>query len=84
MSRSQYGAGRALQAGVFQGQARTLQISQGEHYSADFEPEFSFASDAADDPHWATLIYDGSKVEGELVIDLSGCGNDCMWVMESR
>ena len=60
----------------FQGQIRCLRISQGERYSADFEPELSFAPDAADLPHHAVLIFDESKVEGERVIDLSGSGND--------
>ncbi len=60
----------------FHGQIRCLRISRGERYSADFEPESSFVPDAADVPHRAVLIYDGLKVEGEQVIDLSGQGND--------
>ena len=60
----------------FQGQIRCVRISKGVRYSADFEPESSFAPDAADVPHPAVLIFDGSKVEGERVIDLSGSGND--------
>lgn len=60
----------------FHGQVRCLRISRGERYSSDFVPESSFSSDSADVPHRAVLIYDGSKVEGERVIDLSGEGND--------
>lgn len=63
----------------FQGQIRCLRISRGERYSADFEPQQSFVQDAADVPHRAALIYDGSKVEGERVIDLSGEGSDGKW-----
>ncbi len=47
----------------FHGQIRCLRISRGERYSADFEPESSFNADAADVPHRAVLIYDGSQVE---------------------
>lgn len=60
----------------FRGQIRCLRISRGERYSAEFEPESSFVPDNADAPHRAVLIYDGSNVEGERVIDLSGGGND--------
>jgi len=60
----------------FHGQIRCLRISQGERYSADFEPVLSFTQDAADAPYCAVLIFDGSKVEGDRVIDLSGKGND--------
>ena len=60
----------------FRGQIRCLRISRGERYSAEFEPESSFVPDAADASHRALLIFDGSKVEGERVIDLSGGGND--------
>lgn len=60
----------------FHGQIRCLRVSRGERYSEDFEPASSFVPDAADAPHRAVLIYDGSKVEGERVVDLSGEGND--------
>ena len=68
----------------FNGQVRCLRISKGERYLTDFEPEISFKPDDADYPHRAVLIFDGSKVEGERVIDLSGAGNDGKWVTESR
>ena len=60
----------------FRGQIRCMRISRGERYSEDFKPASSFVPDAADAPHRAVLIYDGSKVEGERVVDLSGEGND--------
>ncbi len=60
----------------FHGQIRCLRVSRGERYSADFEPVSSFSPDSTDVPHRAVLIYDGSKLEGERVIDLSGEGND--------
>lgn len=63
----------------FHGQIRFLRISRGERYSADFEPEPSCAPDVADVPHRAVLIFDGSKVEGERVIDLSGESRDGKW-----
>ncbi len=68
----------------FQGQIRCLRISRGERYSADFEPESSFVPDATDAPHRAMLIFDGSKVEGQRVIDLSGEGNDGKWETGKR
>lgn len=60
----------------FHGQIRCLRISRGERYSADFQPESSFSPDAVDVPHRAVLIFDGSQVEGDRVIDLSGKEND--------
>lgn len=60
----------------FHGQIRCLRVSRGERYSADFEPESFFIPEGADVPLRAVLIYDGSKVERERVIDLSGGGND--------
>ena len=64
----------------FVGQIRCLRISQGERYSDDFQPEVSFKPDAADDPHRAVLIYDGSKVERDRVLDVSGNGDDGRWL----
>lgn len=63
----------------FHGQIRCLRISRGERYSDDFQPEVSFKPDVTDDPHRAVLIYDGSKVERDRVIDLSGEVNDGQW-----
>lgn len=66
------------------GQIRCLRISRDERYSADFEPESLFAPDANDAPHRAVLLFDGSKVEGKRVSDLSGEGNDGTWVREPQ
>jgi len=68
----------------FHGQIRCVRISNGERYSADFVPDSSFAPDAADAPHRAVLIFDGSKVDGDRVIDLSGEGNDGRIVLGNR
>ena len=68
----------------FHGQIRCLRISRGERYSGDFEPELSFMPDAPDALHRAVLILDGSKVEGDRVIDLSGGGKDGEWGSGSR
>lgn len=63
----------------FHGQIRCVRISRGERYSADFEPERSFGPDVVDVPHRTVLIFDGSEVDGDRVIDLSGEGNDGTW-----
>jgi len=60
----------------FTGQIRCLRISRGTRYSEDFEPEKLFVADQEDFPSRAVLIYDGSKIERDRVIDLSGEGND--------
>ena len=61
------------------GRMRSVRISKGERYNADFVPDESFTKDADDAPAKAILIFDGSAVEGERVIDLSGVGNDGRW-----
>lgn len=58
------------------GVVRSVRISAGERYVGDFVPEATFEKDAPDS---AVLIYDGSAVEGETVIDLSGAGNHGRW-----
>lgn len=63
----------------FNGQIRCLRISTGERYSGDFEPESSFSPDAPDSVHQAVLIFEGSKVDGDRLIDLSGNGNHGKW-----
>lgn len=55
----------------FQGQIRAVRISAGERYTGDFRPAEAFPDG---DPE-AVLIYDGSHVEGDRVIDRSGRGN---------
>lgn len=64
-------AGEANPIDHFRGRVRSVRVSPGERYSGDFRPPETFP---ADDPE-AVLIYDGSKVEGDRVIDLSGRGN---------
>ncbi|MEZ6126819.1 MAG: protein kinase [Planctomycetaceae bacterium] len=62
----------------FHGEIRSVRISRGERYSADFEPPQSFSQDSDDAPHRAVLIYDGSSVApmADEVPDLSGHEND--------
>lgn len=62
----------------FRGHARSVRISKGERYIANFMPDESFTKDG-DDPVRAVLIYDGSAVKGDSVIDLSGAGNEGRW-----
>jgi len=59
----------------FVGQIRSVRISAGERYLSDFVPENSFEPDADDAAVKAVLIYDGTAVDGEKVIDLSGNAN---------
>lgn len=66
----------------FNGQIRCVRISTGERYSGDFEPESSFSPDAPDSVHQAVLIFEGSKVDGDRVIDLSGNGNHGDWTRQ--
>ena len=63
----------------FLGEIRSVRISRGERYTDEFTPEQEFVKDAADAPSKAVLIYDGSSVEGDKVIDLSGEGNHGRW-----
>ena len=68
--------GRGNPINYFVGKMRSVRISKGERFKGDFVPDEAFAKDAADAPVRAVLIYDGSAVEGDRVIDLSGVGND--------
>jgi hypothetical protein len=63
----------------FLGQIRSVRISQGERFNEDFIPEPRFTKEADDAPHKAILIYDGSKIEGDRVTDLTEIGNDGHW-----
>jgi eukaryotic-like serine/threonine-protein kinase len=63
----------------FIGHVRCLRISRGERYSDDFQPEQSITGDPDGFSARAVLIYDGSRTEGDRVIDLSGNGNDGRW-----
>lgn len=64
----------------FHGQIRSVRISRGERYQVDFDPEFDFVPDHSKSNAQDVLIFDGSRVEGDRVIDLSGNGNDGKWV----
>lgn len=68
----------------FHGQIRCLRISRGERYLGDFKPEDEFKPDNTNAPDRAVLIFNGSRVEGDRVIDLSGNGNDGKWVRGIR
>lgn len=55
----------------YRGQMRSLRISQGERYTADFEPTQDLPPDDT-----AVLVYSAQSVDGDVVRDLSGHGND--------
>jgi hypothetical protein len=61
------------------GKMRSVRISKGERFHAEFFPEETFAKDGDDTPAKAVLIYDGSVVDGDRVPDRSGTGNDGRW-----
>ena len=71
--------GRGNPINYFVGKMRSVRISTGERYNADFLPDEAFAKDGDDAPAKAVLIYDKSAVEGDRVIDHSGAGNDGRW-----
>jgi len=58
----------------FMGKIRSLRITRGERYHEDFTPDVHFKAD--DD---AVLLYDGSKTDGDKVLDLSGHENHGTW-----
>lgn len=61
------------------GKVRSVRISKGERYTDNFTPEERLGKDADNAPVKAMLIYEGSAVEGDRVIDRSGTGNDGRW-----
>lgn len=63
----------------FLGQIRSVRISKGERYNADFVPEERFAKDDKVSESNTLLIYDGSSFDNDRIIDLSGHGNDGVW-----
>ena len=63
----------------FVGKVRSVRISKGERYTDNFTPEERLGKDADNAPVKAMLIYEGSAVEGDRVIDRSGTGNDGRW-----
>ena len=64
------------------GYIRSVRISRGERYQGDFKPESNFIPDESKSDVQAVLIFDGSKVEDDRVIDLSGNGNDGRLVVD--
>jgi serine/threonine-protein kinase len=71
--------GRTNPINYYVGGIRSVRISKGERYIADFVPDKVFAKDADDAPARAVLIYDGAAVESERTLDRSGAGNDGRW-----
>lgn len=63
----------------YTGGVRSVRISKGERYKADFLPDETFTKDGDDTPAKAVLIYDGVAVEGDRVFDRSGAGNHGRW-----
>lgn len=55
----------------FNGQVRSVRISRGEQYTADFTPGEDMTANEATE-----LLYTIKSIDGELVKDLSGKGND--------
>jgi hypothetical protein len=71
--------GKGNPINYFVGGVRTLRITRGQRFVADFVPDEAFVKDGADAPARAVLIYEGSAIEENRVIDLSGAGNDGRW-----
>lgn len=71
--------GRDNPLGWFHGKLRSVRISKSERFHGDFLPDEAFTKDRDAAPAKAVLIYDGSVVEGDSVIDRSGAGNDGRW-----
>jgi hypothetical protein len=71
--------GKGNPINFFVGKVRSVRISKGERYKDDFVPEEKFGRDADDAQVRAVLIYDGSAVAGDRVLDLSGAGNHGTW-----
>ena len=61
------------------GQIRTVRISEGERYNEDFTPEEQFIADNFESPVKALLIYDGTRTDGDQVLDVSGNENHGVW-----
>lgn len=67
----------------FEGKIRSVRITEGERYMADFSPDETFFPDNQD-AEKVKLIFDGRHTDGETVSDLSGNGNDGRWESFSR
>jgi eukaryotic-like serine/threonine-protein kinase len=68
----------------FKGKIRSVRISQGERYTVDFEPRWSFVPEKELGDS-ALLVYDGAymngpyRMNGRIIRDLSGNQNDGLW-----
>ncbi len=71
--------GKGNPINYFFGKLCSVRISKGERYNADFVLEEKFSKEGDDAPAKAMLIYDGSAVEVDRVIDLTRAGNDGRW-----
>jgi hypothetical protein len=60
-------AGRDNPEHFFVGRMRCVRISRGERYAGEFTPAETFQPDGT-----AVLIFDASKAEGPVALDLSG------------
>lgn len=58
----------------FRGGMKSVRISEGERFVADFTPDEKLEPDEK-----TLLLYDGLHIEGDRVIDRSGRGNDGQW-----
>ena len=58
----------------FLGKIRSVRISDGERYEANFVPAEQFDADDS-----AILLYTGNKMNGDNVVDLSGNENHGTW-----
>jgi serine/threonine protein kinase len=63
----------------FLGKIRSVRISRGERFRSEFVPDQQFVPDVAESLHPAVLIYDGSKINQQRIIDLSGNENHGVW-----
>jgi hypothetical protein len=60
----------------FEGKIRSIRITSGERFNADFTPEESFSVSSEEKNNGVVqLIYDGSQIDGQTVLDLSGNKN---------
>ena len=71
--------GRGNPINFFVGKMRSIRISNGERFQDNFVPNEKFVADLDSALLRSVLIYDGSAVQGNRVIDLSGAGNDGQW-----
>jgi len=63
----------------FDGEIRSVRISEGERFTDAFTPDTSFEPDAASSGRRTLLIYDERSSDGDVVRDLSGSGHDGRW-----